>query len=88
MKEQIYWTTKEGKKILVDDMTESHAKNTLKMILRNLNNIVIKEALGKKKVEFKLNGDMANQFNDSYYADGDDDLHDETYNDFLTFNKF
>ena len=88
MIEQIYWTTREGKRILVDDMTESHAKNTLKMILRNLNNIVVKEELGKKKVEFKLNGDMANQFNESYYTDEDDDLHDENYNDFLIFNTF
>jgi hypothetical protein len=88
MREPIYWTTREGKRILVDDMTESHAKNTLKMILRNLNNIVVKEALGKKKVEFKLNGDMANQFIESYYEDEDDDLHDETYLHFLTFNTF
>tara|TARA_R110000782_G_scaffold59794_1_gene123868 strand:+ start:162 stop:389 length:228 start_codon:yes stop_codon:yes gene_type:complete len=30
-----YWTTKDGKKIDVDDMTESHLRNVLKMILRN-----------------------------------------------------
>jgi hypothetical protein len=83
MREPIYWTTREGKRILVDDLTESHAKNTLKMILRNRQN-----ALSKRKHEFKLNGDMANQFNESYYSDEDDNLHDETYNDFLTFNTF
>ncbi len=83
MREPIYWTTKEGKRILVDDMTESHAKNTLKMILRNRQN-----ALLKSKHEFKLNGDMANQFIESYYEDEDDDLHDETYLHFLTFDTF
>ena len=30
-----YWTMKDGKKIDVDDMTESHLRNVLKMILRN-----------------------------------------------------
>ena len=30
-----YWTMKDGKKIDVDDMTESHIRNVLKMILRN-----------------------------------------------------
>jgi len=32
-----YWTMKDGKKIDVDDMTESHLRNVLKMILRNRN---------------------------------------------------
>ena len=30
-----YWKMKDGKKINVDDMTESHLRNVLKMILRN-----------------------------------------------------
>jgi hypothetical protein len=30
-----YWTMKDGKKIDVDNMTESHLRNVLKMILRN-----------------------------------------------------
>ncbi len=29
-----YWTTKEGHKISVDDMTEEHLRNTLKMLMR------------------------------------------------------
>ena len=29
-----YWKMKDGKKIDVDDMTESHLRNVLKMILR------------------------------------------------------
>jgi hypothetical protein len=30
-----YWTTKDGIKMDVDSMTESHLKNVLKMIIRN-----------------------------------------------------
>lgn len=31
----VYWTTKDNGKILVDDMSEQHLKNVLKMLLRN-----------------------------------------------------
>lgn len=33
-----YWTTKDGTKIDVDDMSTEHLRNTLKMILRNIDN--------------------------------------------------
>ena len=33
-----YWTTKDGTKIDVDDMSTEHLRNTLKMILRNIEN--------------------------------------------------
>lgn len=33
-----YWTTKDGTKIDVDDMSVDHLRNVLKMILRNLDN--------------------------------------------------
>lgn len=29
-----YWTTRDGRQIAVGDMTEQHAKNCLRMILR------------------------------------------------------
>jgi len=32
-REPVYWETKDGKKINVDDMTEEHAKNALKCML-------------------------------------------------------
>jgi len=35
--EKIYWTQKNGCKIDVDDMSETHLRNALKHILRNQN---------------------------------------------------
>lgn len=52
-----YWTTKTGEKINVDDMDLNHLRNALKMILRNIEN-------QPKRINFKLNGDIANDFND------------------------
>jgi hypothetical protein len=52
-----YWETKNGDKINVDEMDITHLRNTLKMILRNMEN-------QPKKINFKLNGDIANDFND------------------------
>jgi hypothetical protein len=33
-KEVLYWTMKNGKKIDIDQMSENHLRNTLKMIVR------------------------------------------------------
>lgn len=33
-----YWTTKDGTKVDVDKMSTDHLRNTLKMILRNIDN--------------------------------------------------
>ena len=52
-----YWTTKSGEKINVDEMDITHLRNTLKMIIRNVEN-------QPKRINFKLNGDIANDFND------------------------
>lgn len=32
--DKIYWTQKNGEKIDVDEMTEEHLRNTLKMLIR------------------------------------------------------
>lgn len=65
-----FWKMRNGKFISIDDMDLNHLRNTLKMIVNNSNK-------HKKQVEFKLNGDMANEFNDSFpseedYWDGDE----------------
>ena len=77
---EIYWTQKNGKKILVDDMTENHAKNMLKMLLRNME--ISKQKTQKEFTEltgFKLNGDMANEFNDQQEMDADPFYEDTDY---------
>ena len=53
-KKDYYWTMKNGQKINVDDMDVNHLRNTLKMIIRNI------EASEKKnKPKFELHGDIA-----------------------------
>ena len=65
-----YWTMQNGRKINVDDMDITHLRNTLKMILRN---VEAQKALiaqtSRKKNHIELNGDMAQQFNETYFAD-------------------
>ena len=53
-----YWTMKNGQKIDIDLMDENHLRNTLKMILRNIENAEAKER-EIRKTRFKLNGDIA-----------------------------
>ena len=60
--EKIYWTMKNGEKIDVDEMNIKHLRNTLKMILRNRQKAL--QPTPKPKVEFRLEGDMANFFNE------------------------
>jgi hypothetical protein len=77
MKEPIYWTTKTGVKVNVDDMDENHVRNAFKMLIRvhkstveQANELVGKyNALVKKRkaergsANFVLNGDIAQMFN-------------------------
>jgi hypothetical protein len=58
-KEIVYWKQRDGKLVSIDDMDTNHLKNVLKMIVNNSNK-------HKKKQEFKLNGDMAQEFNNSF----------------------
>lgn len=68
----VYWKMKNGKSISVDDMDLNHLRNVLKMIIRNRNK-AIEQLKAKSKFQFKLNGDMANEFHESYLSDEDDD---------------
>ena len=36
MSKDVYWTTKDGKKMNVDDMDDKHVRNAFKMVLRNI----------------------------------------------------
>lgn len=73
-----YWTMANGQQIDVDHMDITHLRNTLKMILRN---VEAKRALiaqqSRKKHHIELNGDMAQQFHETYLSDEDDDRFDE-----------
>lgn len=66
----VYWKMRNGRLISVDDMDINHLRNALKMIIRNHEKAL--QAKPKPKVEFKLNGDMAEDFNNSHYSDIDD----------------
>lgn len=47
------WTTRDGRRIPIDRMTEEHAKNTLRMILRNRRRLAaLKAALVSLSVTF------------------------------------
>ena len=70
----VYWKMRNGVLISIDDMDINHLRNTLKMIVNNSNK-------HKKRAEFKLNGDMANEFNNNFHSDEFDEC-DETALDF------
>ena len=69
-KKDYYWIMKNGQKINVDDMDIQHLRNTLKMILRN---IEAAENKPKPKFKFELHGDIAKdhvaQMEDADYFD-------------------
>jgi len=73
-REKVYWKMRDGNLISVDDMTEEHAKNTLKLVLKN-RQTVIKQIVKSKRPSFVLHGDMANEFNSSQY---ENDEYDES----------
>lgn len=61
----IYWKQRNGELISIDNMDINHLRNVLKMIVKNSNN-------HKAKQEFKLNGDMASEFNSNHEPDNDE----------------
>ena len=63
-----------GNLISVDDMDIEHLRNVLKIVLKN-RQTVIKQIVKSKRQSFKLQGDMANEFNSSQY---DDDEYNES----------
>ena len=87
---QYYWTTQNGRKINVDDMDITHLRNVLKMILRNVEakKALIAQEASRKKHHIQLNGDMAQQFHETYFANQQhaDDFFDDDEFDFM--NQF
>lgn len=83
-KEIVYWKMRNGKLISVDEMDINHLRNTLKLIIKNENRIMValnkkleKERHIKAANNFVLHGDMANEFNQSHMSDEDDDRFDD-----------
>ncbi len=74
-KEKIYWKMRNGNLIDIDDMDIEHLRNTLKLVLRNRETVIKKIVEAKSKRKFKLQGDMANEFNKSQY---ENDEYDES----------
>jgi hypothetical protein len=68
--ELVFWKMRNGELISVDNMDINHLRNVLKMIIRN-------NQKTKLQPKFTLNGDMANEFHESYLSDEDDDRFDE-----------
>ena len=66
------WIAEDGTKFLVKNMSDQHVRNAFKMVCRVLETERLKN---KRKSYVTLNGDMAQQFNDSNQEN--DDLLDE-----------
>lgn len=71
-KSKLYWRTRDGRVMDVDDMTDTHVRNAFKLLLRALK----KEQERRYPVErtIQLNGDIANDFNDTMEAFEYDDM--------------
>jgi hypothetical protein len=82
-KEPVYWTTKSGTKINVDHMDLNHLRNTLKMLIRNS---AVSVPTKKVKEPITLNGDMAQEFHNTYLSHEDDDRFDDYPIDILYNN--
>ena len=65
--DKLTWTTKDGRILDVDNMSDTHVRNAFKMLLRS-----IIAAKAQKVDNFKLNGDMAEEFNESHAYDEDE----------------
>jgi ABC-type histidine transport system ATPase subunit len=69
-KETVYWKQKDGKLMSIDDMDINHLRNVLKMIVKNSNKhkktqLLMEISPEKSFEEIQLNGDMANEFNNT-----------------------
>lgn len=59
---KVFWTTKTGEKIDIDNMSVQHLKNTLKMIVTNIEKIKLQEK--RQKHEIHLQGEIAKQLHE------------------------
>lgn len=72
---ETYWKQKDGTLISVDDMDINHLRNTLKMIIKNLNKIEVKPT-----PKFELRGDIAqDHFDMMMQQEFEDDMGSQFY---------
>lgn len=65
-KEPVYWITKDGTKMNVDDMTDNHVRNAFKLLLRRLEavrKIKSENQLDEIKKKFLKQNDISNSGN-------------------------
>ena len=68
----LYWTTKTGVVMNVDDMDDNHVRNAFKMLLRKI------QSQPKPHTKFEIHGDIANMMiDDAIYEEMSDQLSDE-----------
>ena len=82
MSNKVFWKTKSGQLVDVDDMSDNHVRNAFKMLLRNIEKynkvLQIRNKEARQLSDSVLmGGEMANEFNDNYLSDEDDDRWDE-----------
>ena len=80
----LIWTTKDGRVINVDSMSDEHVRNAFKMLLRTINKLKAEKQKAEKQQslnKFTLKGDMAQQFNDTYFENENDDRLEEVWED-------
>lgn len=77
MSDIVYWTMKNGQKISVDDMDVQHLRNTLKMIIRNIEKTQSKRSQAK----FEIHGEIAQDIIDQGMIDElcDDETFEKYY---------
>jgi len=82
------WTTRDGKKINVDDMDINHLRNSLKMCMRNMEFVrkeLRKFAEQQAKPKVRVHGEFASEHADAYEvykATGYDMLNDDEMGEF------
>jgi hypothetical protein len=89
----VYWKTKNGELVSVDDMDINHLRNAFKHLIKHntkllqqanevvyeYNALVRKRKAERGEASWHLNGDMANFFNDSVEDSLEDSLEDQIH---------
>jgi hypothetical protein len=59
MKTPVFWTTKDGRKMNVDDMDDNHVRNSFKLLLRNIATLQKQRDAEKLSKFMEPRGEMA-----------------------------